>query len=123
MTPDDYKLWEKNIFYAIKNVSNIEMQKLAWLGKSPKIVSSFSEVYNVLYDDFDFEDYIKYYESKHSSDNLLMQMKRLDIMMSNYNPPDSASWVDDLILLDPKWIEITKQAKIVYDNRPAVPDL
>ena len=113
MTSEDYKMWEENVFYAINAASDIEMQRIVWLGKDPNRVSSFSEVYCVLYDDFDFEDYIRYYESKHSDDEFLKQMKCLDRMMSCYTPPSSDS--DAPILIDPKWRDITEQAKRTYD--------
>ena len=41
--------WEKNLSGAIENESNIEMQKTAWVGKNPDIISSFSEVIEMLY--------------------------------------------------------------------------
>ncbi len=103
--------WETNLFNAIKDVSDIEMQKNAWNGKSPNIVSSFSEIISILYDDFDFERYIEYYEKTDGESELLAQMKNLDKMIAEYNPLNS----DELILSDPQWVEITKKAKSVYE--------
>jgi len=49
--------WEENLFEAIKNVSDNEFQNEVWLGKNPKLVSSFDEIIMVLYDDNDFLNY------------------------------------------------------------------
>ena len=103
--------WETNLFNAIKDVSDIKMQINAWNGKSPNIVSSFSEIISILYDDFDFERYIEYYEKENGENKLLALMKDLDKMISEYNPPNS----DELILSDPQWIEITKKATSIYE--------
>ena len=116
MTPEDYKVWEDNIFNAIKDLSDIEMQRTAWLGKDPQVVSSYLEVTSMLYDSFGFGDYIGYYESHHPGDEFFKQMKRLDEMMSGYAPPTADS--DAPILIDPKWRDITEQAKRTYDSRP-----
>ena len=105
--------WEYNLFNAIKDVSDLNMQKLAWLGKSSNFVSSFSEVISILYDDFDFERYIEWYENSYGKNDFLHQMKILDKMISRYNPPYST----ELILSDPNWIEITKQAENVFELR------
>ena len=48
MKAEDIILWESNIFWAINNASDLELQKNAWLGKSPGIVSSFWEVISIL---------------------------------------------------------------------------
>jgi hypothetical protein len=116
MTSEDYKIWEQNVVNAIKDVSDIEMQRTAWLGEDPNLVSSFWEVIMVLYDDFGFEDYIKYYESSYRYDEFLRQMKRLDGMISTYTPSGVSS--DAPILIDPRWRDITEQAKRTYDSRP-----
>lgn len=111
MKTEDIILWESNIFWAINNASDLELQKNAWLGKSPGIVSSFWEVISILYDDFGFEDYIVYYENTYGADEFLLEMRELDKLISDYKPLDS----HEMILSDPFWIEITKKAKITYD--------
>ncbi|MBK8389570.1 MAG: hypothetical protein IPL23_09970 [Saprospiraceae bacterium] len=111
MKAEDIILWESNILWAINNAADLELQKNAWLGKSPGIVSSFWEVISILYDDFGFEDYIVYYENTCGVDEFLLEMRELDKWISDYNPFDS----QEQILSDPFWIEITKKAKITYD--------
>ena len=50
--------WIKNVYSAIKDISDLSFQKEVWLGKSDKWVSSFNEMINTLYDDNCFEDFI-----------------------------------------------------------------
>ncbi|MDX2128383.1 MAG: hypothetical protein SFU91_05035 [Chloroherpetonaceae bacterium] len=111
MTQEDINIWEINLFNAIKDVSDLDMQRKAWLGKSLDYVSSFSEIISILYDDFDFKKYIDYYERNHKENEFCLQMKKLDEMISNYKPLIS----DESILFDINWIEITKQAKIIIE--------
>ena len=105
--------WIKNIYYAIKEISDINFQKIAWFGKSNKWVSSYTEMMNSLYDDFNFEDFIT-----HSiwveTDNteLHEELLGLDEMLRNYNAPCKI----ELIMSDSSWINITLQAKKIMDK-------
>lgn len=107
---ENIKVWEKNLFNAIKDISDIDFQKKTWLGKDPRYISSFSEVISVLYDDFDFERYIKYYESIRGNDDLTNLLSELNQMINEYE----AAETDEHILIDPKWVGITNKAKEVY---------
>lgn len=104
---EDIQVWEKNLFNAIKDVSDIDFQRKAWIGKDPQYISSFSEVISILYDDFDFERYIQYYKSIKGEDTLHKLLSELDQMINEYEAPET----DELILADPRWIEITNKAK------------
>ena len=77
--------WEVNLFRSIRDIADIKMQNKAWLGLNPKVVSSYSEIISVLYDDFDFERYIMYYNSLKEKDDCLYQLfLDLDQMINNY---------------------------------------
>jgi hypothetical protein len=105
-------IWKKNIYDSLKNLSDIELQKLTWLGKHPKYISSFTEIISVLYDDFDFERYIQYYESKYGMDDLYKSFCELNNSINSYQELES----DELILKDPNWIKITKKAKEIVQS-------
>jgi hypothetical protein len=124
---ENVEIWGNNIFKAIKDVSDIELQKLAWLGKHPVFISSFTEVVATLYDDFDFERYIKYYKSIKGKDKLYKLLFELNEMINKYKVQGYEVELEakgmEMILSDPKWIEITKKAKEIYQAVPAFPNL
>lgn len=107
---EDIQIWEKNLLNAIKDFSDIDFQRRAWLGKDPQYISSFSEVICVLYDDNNFDRYIKYLESIRRDDDLKNLMSELDQIINEYEEAET----DEFILTDPKWIEITNKAKEIY---------
>ncbi|MFD2162264.1 hypothetical protein ACFSJU_07655 [Paradesertivirga mongoliensis] len=117
---ENLKNWEGSIFNAIKDVADIDSQKKTWLGKDPHYISSFSEVINILYDDFDFEQYVKYYEQVKGKDALYILFSELDEKINEY---DASGKTDEQILEDPPWIEITQKAKEIsrmLDNRTSL---
>lgn len=124
---ENVAIWNRNIFNAIKDVSDIEMQKAAWLGKHPVYISSFTEVIATLYDDLDFERYIKYYESIQGKDKLYKLFFDLNEMINKYKSigyevelePNGA----ERIMNNPQWIEITNKAKEVCQAAPAFRNL
>lgn len=107
---EDIPLWEKNLFSRISDLSDLDFQKITWTGNNPGFASSFDETIAQVYDDFDFPRYIQYYESVYGNNEFLKQMELLDKMISEYEPIGN----DELILNDPKWLEITQKAKFVY---------
>ena len=115
---EDLEVWEKNLFNAIKDVSDIDFQKSAWLGKDPKYISSFTEVLSTLYDDFDFERYISSYKTLKGEDKFYKLLVELKEMINQYKrygyelelKPDG----QELILSDFQWIQIANKAKEIY---------
>ncbi len=104
--------WKRNIFNAIKDISDLEWQKKAWMGKHLTDVSSFDEIYMVLFDDFGFEDYFikdETIERLGISKELGNEMKLLCTMMLDYKEKDT----EEEILEDTEWHKITKQAEKV----------
>lgn len=108
-------IWKKNIFEAIKDLSDIELQKLTWAGKHPKFISSFTETLARLYDDLDFERYIEYYKFTNKEDNLLSLLIELDKLITAFK--DFGYEIEmqtcgyKTILQDSKWVTITEKAK------------
>lgn len=109
---ENIEIWEFNLFNAIKDVSDITLQKKAWLGKHQVFVSSYSEVISVLYDDFDFERYIEYCNSLEKDDAFCQLLTDLDEMISKYEPLST----DEMILTDPLWLKITEKAKEICSS-------
>jgi hypothetical protein len=104
--------WERNLLSALENLADIEMQKKAWLGLDPNNVSSFDEIIMILYDDFNFEGYIDYYNSlTGTSKTLAKQFADLNSLINNYH----SEGTDIDVLSDTKWIEITNRAKEIVE--------
>ena len=100
-------IWKINILKSLIDLSDIDFQKETWLGNNPNFISSYIETVNTLFDDFDFERYVKYYASINGKNDLYFRFNDLINMINQYEEPDN----DELILKDPKWISITNKAK------------
>jgi len=114
MNTEQLDIWKNNILTSIKEISNLELQKLTWTGKHPFYVSSFVESINTLYDDYAFDEYIDYLKVNVSkTDELYLKFTILDNMINKYKQSDKS---DLEILNDPKWIDITLVAKGIVDS-------
>lgn len=111
MEKEEFNLWSKNIFKAIKEISDLERQKLIWMGKLPNLASSFIEDINVLYDDNEFQLFIEYL--KKSNDKLLSD--KLDELKKQIDKYDEGEKTEVEILSDPQWIAITEKAKKIIN--------
>jgi len=113
-------IWRENIYNALKNLSDIEYQKLTWLGKHPESISSFTETLATLYDDFDFDRYIQYYESINGRNEIYTNFSELNKMIANYQDfgydTEMKFEGHQIILKDPKWIKITKKAQEIIES-------
>lgn len=110
-------LWKENICNAIKDLANIEVQKLTWSGKHPKYISSFTETLSALYDDFDFERYIEYHKSTKGEDEFYKIISELNSLLNEYKKfgyeAELMAGGYVVILNDVNWINITNKAKEV----------
>lgn len=107
ITPKDLHQWEYNLFYTIKNLSDLNYQRLAWTGKLTGVVSSYSEIINMLFDDFELEEYINYIKDQPKKKLLHQALTELVIDLNSYKPFSN----DKLILQDPNWEKITQKAQ------------
>lgn len=122
----DIQKWIDNIHYEIAGYADSNKQYLSWNGLSSKYVSSFDEMNMMLYDSFDFEDFLK-------SDGSLIKIEdklydvlnffnfQLNEYFINVKENDSERNIPSVILSDPKWHEIQKLAsKIItlWDKNP-----
>lgn len=107
-------IWENNIFDAIKNISDIDLQKQTWSGSNPRYISSFTESLARLYDDLDFERFLKYYKSKNKGNELYKLLIELNKLISEYKDYGYETEMEangyNKILNDQNWIKITKKA-------------
>lgn len=105
--------WKINVFNAIKELSDIEVQKLSWNGKHPLMVSSLDEVINTLYDDFKFEDYLEYLKRKGlENTSLYSKMAELNKSVNAFLKEGQGNEV----LEDPEWLKITQLANGVIEE-------
>ena len=105
-------IWKNNILKSLIDLSDIEFQKILWLGKSPNYASSFIEMINTLFDTNDIERFVKYYKSVKGEDDLYKKMNKLIHMIDNFKEPKT----DEIILKDPKWLRITLKAKGIVND-------
>lgn len=113
------KIWENNIYTSLKDLANLEMQHLTWLGKDKENISSFTEVLGMLYDSFNFEDYINIYKNRYGENNLYQLLTELDNMIYRYQKIgyNLEMEIDGTkkILEDSRWKEITEKGKEIIN--------
>ncbi|MDR6489143.1 hypothetical protein J2799_003682 [Chryseobacterium vietnamense] len=92
-------------------LSDINLQRKLWLniGNDTGLVSSYSELFNSLLGDFDFDYEVKSLEDSNLKQNLL----KLKVMLEEYKEPSSykTNYDDSIILDDPNWKKIVLFAK------------
>ncbi|WP_298148151.1 hypothetical protein [Flavobacterium sp.] len=119
MTDND-KVWQSNIYNSIRDLADINSQRLSWTGKDKENISSFTETLGMLYDSFAFEDYISFYREK-SGENILYKLfVELDCMISEYQiigyELERKTGVAEQILNDVRWIKITIKGQQIIEN-------
>jgi hypothetical protein len=99
-------------------LSDINLQRKLWLNidDNTGLMSSYSELYNSLLGDFDFDYEIKYIDDSILKQNLL----KLKEMLEKYKEPSSyEKCYDDIILNDPNWHNIVLFAKRLVSIKTA----
>lgn len=113
-------VWRKNILEALKVLSDIEFQKLAWAGKHTVYISSFTEVIAQLYDTLDFERFMEYYKSLNDKGKTYSLCKELNKMIDEFSDYAYSMEVKkggyEIILSDNRWIDITEKAKKITEQ-------
>lgn len=111
MNTEQLNNWKLNILNSIKEISDLENQKLTWTGKHLNEVSSYVEVINTLYDDYFFDEFIAYVkENEPEKKELYSMILELDDKINNYQEKEKSNLE---IINDPKWIHITKVAESI----------
>ncbi len=111
MTEEVLKRWMFNIYLDLKELSDVEFQKLAWFAKVPNYISDYAELYNRLFSDFSIEIFINKELPKLGVSNLFVkEILTMVRMMKHY---DEKGKTHTQILEDPEWHKISDQAKVV----------
>lgn len=120
MRNSSIETWKFNIYQSLKDISDLENQKLSWLGKHPVEVSSYTEVLGMLYDTFAFEDYIEFYKSNNGETKLYRLMIELCRMIDKYQEIgyqfETEKGGAERILNDSRWVEITDKSVDILKN-------
>ena len=121
-TEDIIISWENNILLAIKDLSDLQNQNKTWSGKDSNICSSFTETIALLYDTFDFEEFIVLYKERYGKNKMYDMLLNLDQLIdNNKNIWYELEEINDgylKILNDKNWVKVTKIAtKIVNEYK------
>lgn len=100
----------------LMELSDINLQRRLWLNinNTTGLISSYSELFNTLLNDFNFIYEIGNVEDK----NLKQKLLKLKIMLEEYKEPYhyEKNYDDSIILDDLKWQEIVDFAKIIIKD-------
>ena len=106
----------KNIYNDIIELSDLCLQKKLWLNKNNNTgqISSYVELMCRLFDDNNFDDFIdnKTHEMNFDKE-VIYELKNLRTLLNNY----SEKFTDAEIIKDPKWENISLQAKKIMIYR------
>lgn len=102
----------KNIYDDIVELSDLSLQKKLWLNENNDtgLISSYTEVMCRLFDDNDFDDFVRRTARKIGLPvALIFELNILSTLLNDYNEKKS----DAKIIMDPKWNQIVEQAQKV----------
>lgn len=105
----------ESIYFRLIELSDLVLQRKLWLNQNNDtgLISSYSELMNSLFDDFNFDDFIDqtvYQIGFPDSD--VLELNKLRHLLNSYSEKES----DIEILNDNEWEKVVKQAKIVVNN-------
>jgi len=104
----------------IEELSSVDLQNKLWLNRNNDTgcISSYPELMCTLYDDCNLELVLRKAMEKYGySNNALNELYKLSSLLNNYEEPYTDGYIDDeLIIKDPKWQVIVKQAQVVLAN-------
>lgn len=97
----DAALWRENVIKAVKDIANKKFQQRSWFGKSIEM-SSPDEVYNTLFDDVLFEDFLQSSDIGLTKSQQKCGLALIDALES-YSPNGSRLPSPEVMIDDPKW--------------------
>jgi hypothetical protein len=104
----------------MKELSSLDLQEKMWLNQNNDTgyISSYAELMCTLYDDINLELVLRKAMEKYGhSNNALNELYKLNSLLDNYEEPYTNGHIDDeLIIKDPNWQVIIKQAQTVLAN-------
>ena len=104
----------------IEELSSVDLQNKLWLNRNNNTgrISSYTELMCTLYDDCFLELVLRKAMEKYGySSDALNELYKLNALLNNYEEPCTNGDDDyEMIIKDPKWQVIVKQAQIVLAN-------
>jgi len=109
------KYWFNNIYYALKDSADLEIQKKIWFGLDRNQVSSFGEDISLLFDSFDFNNFIEEFKIENVNPELLNRLilfrDSIELYINKVYKNNNNPLPDKYIIHDPQWFEVVDKAK------------
>lgn len=99
----------ENIYNDIIELSDLGIQRRAWLGEDPTYISSYVELMNRLFDDNGFDQFLDETAPHLLSQETVGELLKLRTLLSDYR--EKATDIE--ILNDPEWTKVVFQARNV----------
>jgi len=116
------KTIEKNVFLDILEISDVEFQKKAWFGYYVNYCSSYTEIMCGLFDDNQFDLFIKEDVLKlNYSVSFCDKLRVLQTKLKLFNGDDNKKDIE--IIYDVDWIEISQLAKSIINEWPCLAEI
>lgn len=109
------KYLEKEIYDAIYEISDLNLQKKLWLNQNNDtgLISSYTEAMCSLFDDFHFDEFVDDASSVKKFDfSTIYELNKLRDLLKKYDEKKS----QEEIINDPEWRKVVDQAKVVIDK-------
>ncbi len=103
------------IYKRIIELSDLRMQRKLWLNENNNtgLVSSYNELICSLFDDLNFDIFVDDTAIKIGlSRSTVLELNTLRNLLENYVEKESS----EKIIVDPEWIKIVEQAKIIIEK-------
>jgi len=116
------KITERNIFFHILEISDIEFQKRAWFGQYKNYISSYSELMCRLFDDDKYTLFINQYaKSLGYSFSFIKKLNALELKLNSFNKNELLSDLE--IINDSYWHKISDMAKTIIQGWPHLAEI
>lgn len=113
---EDGNLWLERVAEALQDVADHEQQRLTWSGQHPEFMSSFSEELARLYDDLDYQRFLRYCNESWGEGRVYEALMHLDHLIQDYREKgyqlEAQPGGHLAILADDQWYEITRAAGV-----------
>lgn len=110
----DYGTWLERILSVAKDLSDERYQERAWIRGSGAEVDSLSEAINRLFDDYDFDGFVR--ECSHTGVVPVDKLRALEALRQSLDQYlSNASDDDQIAVRDPRWQEIRRRARGVVE--------
>jgi hypothetical protein len=106
----DFQKWRESVSEIASQIADAEFQRRAWFGKGHDEVSSPDEMYNQLFNDAQFEQFLAMYKHKLTGEQLVAGETLVRTMKDFAN--QTAAHLDPFAVIDdPAWQKIRNAAR------------